>query len=70
MWEKNFPSADFDCLELIEEIVDAYKGETVSAESCMEEISSMIYTRKNKLKERFDKMQDAIDAADEVLKDG
>lgn len=74
MWGCGFPMADFDCLETIGEIVDAYKDKAVSAESCMEEISLMVQTRREKLGKQFADMSKAVDVAcdmvDEVLKDG
>lgn len=57
MWACGFPMADCDCLETIGEIADAYNGGTVSAESCIEEISLLVGTRRDKLKERFSKLR-------------
>lgn len=61
MWGCGFPMADFDCLETIGEIADAYKDKAVSAESCMEEIALMVQTRREKLGERFAKMQEVTE---------
>ena len=52
--------ADFDAFALVCEIADAYRNDTVSAESCMEEILAIVIARKNSTKERFDDMQKVI----------
>ena len=60
MWKRNSPIADFDAFALVCEIADAYHNDTVSAESCMEEILAIVIARKNSTKERFDDMQKVI----------
>ena len=60
MWKRNSPMADFDAFALICEIADAYHNDTVSAESCMEEILEIVIARNNSKKERFDSMQKVI----------
>lgn len=60
MWKRNSPIADFDAFALVCEIADAYHNDTVSAESCMEEILEIVIARKNSTKERFDNMQKVI----------
>ena len=60
MWKRNSPVADFDAFALICEIADAYHNDTVSAESCMEEILEIVIARNNSKKERFDSMQKVI----------
>ena len=60
MWKRNSPIADFDAFALVCEIADAYHNDTVSAESCMEEILAIVISRKNSTKERFDDMQKVI----------
>ena len=60
MWKMNSPIADFDAFALVCEIADAYHNDTVSAESCMEEILAIVISRKNSTKERFDDMQKVI----------
>lgn len=60
MWKRNSPVADFDAFALICEIADAYHNDTVSAESCMEEILEIVIARNNSKKERFDNMQKVI----------
>ena len=60
MWKMNSPMADFDAFALVCEIADAYHNDTVSAESCMEEILAIVIARKNSTKERFDSMQKVI----------
>ena len=60
MWKMNSPMADFDAFALVCEIADAYHNDTVSAESCMEEILAIVIARKNSTKERFDDMQKVI----------
>ena len=60
MWKRNSPVADFDAFALVCEIADAYHNDTVSAESCMEEILAIVIDRKNSTKERFDSMQKVI----------
>ena len=60
MWKRNSPVADFDAFALICEIADAYHNDTVSAESCMEEILEIVIARNNSKKERFDDMQKVI----------
>ena len=52
--------ADFDAFALVCEIADAYHNDTVSAESSMEEILSIVIARNNSKKERFDNMQKVI----------
>ena len=60
MWKRNSPMADFDAFALVCEIADAYHNDTVSAESCMEEILAIVIARNNSKKERFDSMQKVI----------
>ena len=60
MWKRNSPVADFDAFALVCEIADAYHDDTVSAESCMEEILALVIARNNRKKERFDSMQKVI----------
>ena len=60
MWKRNSPVADFDAFALVCEIADAYHNDTVSAESCMEEILEIVIARNNSKKERFDSMQKVI----------
>ena len=60
MWKINFPMADFDAFALVCEIADAYHNDTVSAESCMDEILEIVIARNNSTKERFDNMQKVI----------
>ena len=60
MWKRNSPVADFDAFALICEIADAYHDDTVSAESCMEEILAIVIARNISKKERFDSMQKVI----------
>ena len=60
MLKRNSPVADFDAFALICEIADAYHNDTVSAESCMEEILEIVIARNNSKKERFDSMQKVI----------
>ena len=60
MWERNSPIADFDAFALVCEIADAYHNDTVSAESCMEEILALVIAKNVSKKERFDSMQKVI----------
>ena len=60
MWERNSPIADFDAFALVCEIADAYHNDTVSAESCMEEILAIVIAKNVSTKERFDDMQKVI----------
>ena len=60
MWKRNSPVADFDAFALVCEIADAYHNDTVSAESCMEEILAIVTARNISKKERFDDMQKVI----------
>ena len=60
MWKRNSTMADFDAFALVCEIADAYHNDTVSAESCMEEILEIVIARNNSKKERFDSMQKVI----------
>ena len=52
--------ADFDAFALVCEIADAYHNDTVSAESCMEEILALVIAKNVSTKERFDNMQKVI----------
>ena len=60
MWERNSPMADFDAFALVCEIADAYHNDTVSAESCMDEILALVIAKDISTKERFDNMQKVI----------
>ena len=60
MWKWNSPIADFDAFALVCEIADAYHNDTVSAESCMEEILALVVAKNVSTKERFDNMQKVI----------
>lgn len=60
MWKRNSPIADFDAFALVCEIADAYHNDTVSAESCMEEILALVIAKDISTKERFDSMQEVI----------
>nr|DAU90282.1 MAG TPA: hypothetical protein [Bacteriophage sp.] len=60
MWKRNSPMADFDAFALVCEIADAYRNDAVSAESCMDEILSLVTARNISTKERFDIMQEVI----------
>ena len=60
MWKRNSPIADFDAFALVCEIADAYHNDTVSAESCMEEILALVVAKNVSTKERFDNMQKVI----------
>lgn len=60
MWKRNSPMADFDAFALVCEIADAYHNDTVSAESCMDEILALVIAKDISTKERFDNMQKAI----------
>lgn len=60
MWKRNSPIADFDAFALVCEIADAYHNDTVSAESCMEEILALVIAKNISTKERFDSMQEVI----------
>lgn len=60
MWRRNFPMADEDCFLLINEIAIAYENNTVSAESCMDEISFIVKERLRGKKERFDCMLNEV----------
>ena len=60
MWKRNSPIADFDAFALVCEIADAYHNDTVSAESCMEEILALVIAKNVSTKERFDSMQKVI----------
>lgn len=60
MWERNSPMADFDAFALVCEIADAYHNDTVSAESCMDEILALVIAKGISTKERFDNMQKVI----------
>lgn len=57
MWKRNSPMADFDAFALVCEIADAYHNDTVSAESCMDEILALVIAKDISTKERFDNMQ-------------
>ena len=52
--------ADCDAFALVCEIADAYRNDTVSAESCMEEILALVIAKNVSTKERFDNMQKVI----------
>lgn len=65
MWKRNSPMADFDAFALVCEIADAYHNDTISAESCMDEILALviakdIIAKDISTKERFDNMQKVI----------
>lgn len=60
MWKRNSPMADFDAFALVCEIADAYHNDTVSAESCMDEILALVIAKDISTKERFDNMQKVI----------
>lgn len=60
MWKRNSPMADFDAFALVCEIADAYHNDTVSAESCMDEILAIVIAKDISTKERFDNMQKVI----------
>lgn len=60
MWKINSPMADFDAFALVCEIADAYHNDTVSAESCMDEILAIVIAKDISTKERFDNMQKVI----------
>ena len=60
MWKMNSPIADFDAFALVSEIADAYHNDTVSAESCMEEILALVIAKDVSTKERFGTMQKVI----------
>lgn len=60
MWKRNSPMADFDAFALVCEIADAYNNDTVSAESCMNEILAIVIAKNISTKERFDNMQKVI----------
>ena len=60
MWKNNSPIADFDAFALVCEIANAYHNDTVSAESCMEEILALVIAKNVSTKERFDNMQNVI----------
>lgn len=60
MWKRNSPMADFDAFALVCEIADAYNNDTVSAESCMDEILAIVIAKDISTKERFDNMQKVI----------
>lgn len=60
MWKRNSPMADFDAFALVCEIADAYHNDTVSAESCMDEILAIVIAKDISAKERFDNMQKVI----------
>lgn len=60
MWKINSPMADFDAFALVCEIADAYHNDTVSAESCMDEILALVIAKDISTKERFDNMQKVI----------
>lgn len=60
MWKRNSPMADFDAFALVCEISDAYHNDTVSAESCMDEILALVIAKDISTKERFDNMQKVI----------
>lgn len=60
MWKRNSPMADFDAFALVCEIADAYHNDTVSAESCMDEILALAIAKDISTKERFDNMQKVI----------
>lgn len=60
MWKRNSPMTDFDAFALVCEIADAYHNDTVSAESCMDEILALVIAKDISTKERFDNMQKVI----------
>lgn len=60
MWKRNSPMADFDAFALVCEIADAYQNDTVSAESCMDEILALVIAKDISTRERFDDMQKVI----------
>lgn len=60
MWKRNSPMADFDAFALVCEIADAYHNDTVSAESCIDEILALVIAKDISTKERFDNMQKVI----------
>lgn len=60
MWKRNSPMADFDAFALVCEIADAYQNDTVSAESCMDEILALVIAKDISTKERFDSLKEAI----------
>lgn len=60
MWKRNSPMADFDAFALVCEIADAYHNDTVSAESCMDEILALVIAKNISTKERFDNLKEAI----------
>lgn len=60
MWKRNSLMADFDAFALVCEIADAYHNDTVSAESCMDEILALVIAKDISTKERFDNMQKVI----------
>ena len=60
MWKRNSPMADFDAFALVCEIADAYHNDTVSTESCMDEILALVIAKDISTKERFDNMQKVI----------
>lgn len=60
MWKRNSHMADFDAFALVCEIADAYHNDTVSAESCMDEILALVIAKDISTKERFDNMQKVI----------
>lgn len=60
MWKRNSPMADFDAFALVCEIADAYHNNTVSAESCIDEILALVIAKDISTKERFDNMQKVI----------
>lgn len=60
MWKRNSPMADFDAFALVCEIADAYHNDTVSAESCMDEILALVIAKDISTKERFDNMQKVV----------
>ena len=60
MWKRNSPVADFDAFALVCEIADAYHNDTVSAESCMEEILALVIAKNVSTKERLKKKKKVI----------
>ena len=60
MWKRNSPMADFDAFALVCEIAGAYQNDTVSAESCMDEILALVIAKNISTRERFDDMQKVI----------
>lgn len=60
MWKRNSPMADFDAFALVCEIADAYHNDTISAESCMDEILALVIAKDISTKEHFDNMQKVI----------